>query len=114
MTQYLGDLGLYSMAYVTARVDISYEPLYTYLSERDLFVKNSDGTVYTFYGMAASKKSFRLSLIDFTNPEAVKEWHKLLEHVRDFGYNGFMHDYGDCVDQDTIFYNGKGGKEFHN
>ena len=110
MNKVLKELGLHTTAYTNARIDTRYEPLYTELSKKHLLVRRNDGSIYTFYAMGADREAFRVSIFDFTNPDALPYWHANIQRIIDFGYSGFMLDYGEYVDPQNIFHNGKNGK----
>ncbi|WP_243057534.1 TIM-barrel domain-containing protein [Nocardioides sp. SR21] len=56
----------------------------------------------------------RFALIDFTNPEAVAFWQKMVRKTLDLGFDGFMSDYGEQVLFDMHFADGTTGVTRHN
>jgi len=52
--------------------------------------------------------------IDFTNPDATSWYGTLLDWSTDLGYDGFMYDFGEYVQPDTLAANGMTGEELHN
>lgn len=52
--------------------------------------------------------------VDFTNPEATAWYQGLLDWATDLGYDGFMYDFGEYVQPDTLAANGMTGEELHN
>lgn len=77
-------------------------------------MRRNDGSLFTFYAMGVDQEAFRVSILDFTNPASLPYWHSMIQNIIDFGYSGFMLDYGEYVDPQNIFFNGKNGKEVHN
>lgn len=52
--------------------------------------------------------------LDFTSPEATEWFQSLLLWAVDLGYDGFMYDFGEYVQADTISASGLTGEELHN
>ena len=52
--------------------------------------------------------------IDFTSPEAAEWFGSLLSWAIDLGYDGFMYDFGEYVQDDVISASGMTGEELHN
>ena len=87
---------------------------------RGYFVKNSHGDPYIipFHTVDDERKkpARRLAgILDFTNPEAVTWYQEIIRQiVVDLDFDGWMHDFGEDVPEDAVFYNGKTGAEMHN
>lgn len=77
-------------------------------------IKQLDGSIYTYFFSGAKFQKFTASMIDFSNPEAVKWWGEQLQEMIDFGYNGWMYDYAEYIDPDNVFRNGISGRGYHN
>ena len=61
-----------------------------------------------------SGKLQTVSTIDLTNPDAVFWFQTLLQRTLDFGYDGWMHDFGEYVKRDSHLHDGRLGDEVHN
>jgi alpha-D-xyloside xylohydrolase len=53
-------------------------------------------------------------MVDFSNPQARQWWKDHLKQLLNDGAAVFKPDYGDAVPEDTVFHNGKTGREMHN
>ncbi len=89
-------------------------------SVRDYFVKNRYGGDYlipfhTVDDEIRQPTTRMAGVIDFTNPSAV-EWYQdiIRQIVVELDFDGWMHDFGEDVPEDAVFYNGKSGAEMHN
>ncbi len=93
---------------------------YAHGSARGYFVKNQQGGDYLlpFHTIddSTAEPTTRLSaIIDFTNPAAVDWYQELIRQIIiDLDFDGWMHDFGEDVPEDTVFFNGKRGAEMHN
>eukprot|EP00761_Pharyngomonas_kirbyi_P013110 gb/GECH01013137.1/.p1 GENE.gb/GECH01013137.1/~~gb/GECH01013137.1/.p1 ORF type:complete len:973 (+),score=244.72 gb/GECH01013137.1/:1-2919(+) len=106
-------LGLKQTAYFNAYV-LDTIPLYDKAASNGYFVQKSqdDSSPYKFDYFGT--KLFKVSEVDFTNPDA-KSWYQgLLKKATDIGFDGWMYDYGEYTSVQSKFYNGKIGKEMHN
>lgn len=68
-----------------------------------------DGSPYVFRHNAAPT-----TYVDYSNPAAVDWWEARVRRLLDFGGEGFMLDFGENIQPDMIFYNGKTGRTMHN
>ena len=106
--------GVKTTAYFNSMLDTGYYPKYNECVALDLFVKNEDDSVYKFIYKGAARAPFYASLLDFTNPSAVKWYQNQFQHAVDMGFDGWMYDYGEYLSQSTVSYDGRSGHEVHN
>lgn len=85
---------------------------YQEMHERGFLVKDKDGNPYVT--RLGNDPGFRGTCFDFTNSEFVEYWKGQISKLMDMGVAGFKTDFGEQIDEDAIFYNGKTGKEMHN
>ena len=84
------------------------------------FVRNPHGDPYLipFHTVDYDKREpikRMAAIIDFTNPGAVAWYQEFIRQiVVDLDFDGWMHDFGEDVPADAVFYNGKSGAEMHN
>ncbi len=52
--------------------------------------------------------------VDLTNPSATTWYQSLFNRALDLGYVGWMYDFGEYVQPQTLTYSGMSGEEFHN
>ena len=102
--------GVYVLAYINPNLNIEGH-LFKEADTLDYFVKNSTGDTYVVnYG------EFYCGIIDLTNPEAT-EWYKnrvIRENMIDFGFGGWMADFGEYLPTDGVFHSGESGEVLHN
>lgn len=76
---------------------------------RDLCVETPLGTPYP--GIAVGPAC----LLDFTKPQTIEWWYtRKLGRMLDLGFDGFMQDFGEQVQDDMVFANGETGVTMHN
>ena len=89
-------------------------------STRDYFVKNRHGDDYLIPFLTVDDERRQpttrpAAIIDFTNPAAVAWYQEIIRQiVVDLDFDGWMHDFGEDVPEDAVFFNGKIGAEMHN
>ncbi|MDX1695201.1 MAG: glycoside hydrolase family 31 protein [Ketobacteraceae bacterium] len=71
--------------------------------------KRADGSPYVFRHNAAPT-----TYVDYSNPAANVWWEARVRRLLDFGGEGFMLDFGENIQPDMVFYNGKTGRSMHN
>lgn len=76
------------------------------------FEQSPDGTPASVYFISGKLQT--VSTIDLTNPDAVYWFQTLLQRTLDFGYDGWMHDFGEYVKRDSHLHDGRLGDEVHN
>jgi alpha-glucosidase (family GH31 glycosyl hydrolase) len=75
-----------------------------------LTVHDSAGRTFLTTGTAGQ----HIALLDFTNPRAVAFWRREVRRVLDFGFDGFMQDFGEEVLGGMRFADGETGLAMHN
>ena len=80
--------------------------------DHDLFVKQADGQVAQTSFI--SGELLNLATIDLTKPEGVAFFQSLLKRTLDYGYDGWMHDFGEYVRRPWRFADGRNGEAVHN
>jgi len=80
--------------------------------ENDWFLKDSDGNPSEVWMVSGSM--MRMYMVDYTIPEAVSWYQSMLQWAIDLGYSGWMYDFGEYVQPNTIAGNGMTGEEYHN
>jgi sulfoquinovosidase len=95
-------LGMKPMAYFTPFIQAGPD------AER-YGVKTAAGTPYLYPSVFGV-----LTLVDFTNPDAVAWWQRRVRRALELGFEGFMQDWGEQVQLDMHFHDGRTGVELHN
>ena len=85
---------------------------YAFGKDHGYFVKDVKGDPVVVFLISGSP--LQVSMIDFTNAEAVAWYKTLLQRTIDFGYDGWMHDFGEYVPRSGRFSDGRRGDELHN
>jgi sulfoquinovosidase len=75
-----------------------------------LTVHDAAGGTFVTTGTAGQ----RISLLDCTNPRAVRFWKREVRRVLDLGFDGFMQDFGEEVLAGMHFADGEDGLAMHN
>ncbi len=86
------------------------KPLYKYAAEKGYCVKNKSGEDYL-----VTITTFPAAIVDLTNPEAC-EWLKsvIKKNLIDFGFSGWMADFGEYLPTDAVLYSGEDPELVHN
>lgn len=86
------------------------KPLYKYASEKGYCVKDKDGKDYY-----VTITTFPAAMVDLTNPEAY-EWIKSIikKNMIEFGFSGWMADFGEYLPTDSVLYSGEDAELIHN
>ena len=86
------------------------KPLYKEASEKGYCVKDKDGDDYL-----VTITTFPAAMVDFTNPEAY-EWIKniIKKNMIEFGFSGWMADFGEYLPTDCVLYSGENPELVHN
>ena len=102
--------GLRFLAYANSFVDAGLDNHFDDMAAADLLIKNGDGEAYVF-----GAPNGQSSLPDLTNPAArayVKE--ALTNMVTDFGFDGWMSDFGEWLPTDAVLADGTDALAYHN
>ena len=86
------------------------KPLYKEASKKGYCVKNAQGEDYY-----VTITTFPAAMVDFTNPDAY-EWIKniIKKNMIEFGFSGWMADFGEYLPTDCVLYSGEDPKKVHN
>ncbi|XP_046572431.1 sulfoquinovosidase-like [Haliotis rubra] len=106
------NMGIPSTAYFNPMVETSYSDTYNEGAAKGYFTKNETGDPYQFLYIAAH--IFRVSQVDFTNPDAVTWYQGLLQQGMDLQFKGWMYDYGEYTPSNSVNSLNQSGLESHN
>jgi alpha-glucosidase len=86
------------------------KPLYREASEKGYCVKDKNGEDYL-----VTITTFPAAMVDFTNPDAY-EWIKniIKKNMIEFGFSGWMADFGEYLPTDCVLYSGENPELVHN
>lgn len=87
-------------------------PDYAFGADAGFFVKEPNGEPSIVFLISGA--SLDVAMIDFTNPGAVDWYKSLLQRTIDFGYDGWMHDFGEYLPRTAVLFDGRRGDEVHN
>jgi alpha-glucosidase (family GH31 glycosyl hydrolase) len=85
---------------------------YAHGVEQGLFVLDQESAPAETLLISGSLQT--IVTIDLTNPTGVQWFQDLLRRSLDLGYDGWMHDFGEYVERDWRFFDGRRGDELHN
>ena len=105
----LNEKGIKVLGYCNTFLAVE-KPLYKYASEKGYCVKDKDGKDYY-----VTITTFPAAIVDLTNPEAC-EWLKgiIKKNMIDFGFSGWMADFGEYLPTDAVLYSGENAELVHN
>jgi len=108
-------LGYKVMAYNNPYVSTSLAKAksdFDYGRERGLFAKTPEGNPGEVFFISGESQT--VATIDLTRPEGVAWFQDLLRRTLAFGYDGWMHDFGEYVRRPWTFGDGRNGEAVHN
>ena len=105
----LSDGGIHVLGYCNPFLAIE-KPLYKEATEKGYCVKNKKGEDYY-----VTITTFPAAMVDLTNPDAY-EWIKnvIKKNMIDFGFSGWMADFGEYLPTDAVLYSGENAEQIHN
>ena len=110
------DLECYVIAYynpyLTAKTDSPIYPDTQTALNNGWFLIDKNGDPITTWLISGGGQS--VYTIDFTNPDALSWYQSLFDRGLDLGYIGWMYDFGEYVQPETVAFNGMTGEELHN
>lgn len=101
----------YNNPYVS-QTEARAEDLYEEGESKGHFVLDSSGQPGLTVFVSGRLQS--IAAIDFTSADATKWFESLLQRTVDLGYDGWMHDFGEYIERDWSFADGRRGDELHN
>jgi alpha-glucosidase (family GH31 glycosyl hydrolase) len=101
----------YNNPYVAVNKDTSTDDA-AYCTQHGLFALNPDGSVATTDFI--SGELLTVGELDLTKPEAMQWFEDALERTVAFGYDGWMHDFGEYTRRPWKFGDGRNGEAVHN
>jgi alpha-glucosidase (family GH31 glycosyl hydrolase) len=104
----LHNMGFKFLAYFNTFIKEGSEE-YEEANEKGYLVKVEDGEVFL-----STAPEGNVGLLDLTNPEA-REWMKnIMWKVADFGFDGWMADFGEWLPYNALMWDGSSGAQAHN
>lgn len=105
----LQEEGVHFLAYINPHLNSEGE-LFKEADNQGYFVKNSTGQTYV-----SDFGEFYCGTIDFTNPNAW-DWYKelMIRNLVEFGFGGWMADFGEYLPSDAVFFSEARGSDMHN
>ena len=98
--------------YFNPHICTDYQPVYDEAAANGWLVKNQLGQPYLLSNPFTADQL--TSEVDFTAPGATDFYGRLLDEAIDDGYDGWMEDFGEYTPTDSVFADGRGGREMHN
>ena len=105
----LNQMGIKVLGYINPFLAVE-KPLYRQASKKGYCVKDRDGKDYY-----VTITTFPAAMIDLTNPDACR-WIKdiIKENLIDFGFSGWMADFGEYLPTDCVLHSGEDAEAVHN
>ena len=105
----LNQRGIKVLGYINPFLAVE-KPLYRQASEKGYCVKDKAGKDYY-----VTITTFPAAMIDLTNPDACR-WIKgiIKENMIDFGFSGWMADFGEYLPTDCVLHSGENAEIVHN
>lgn len=101
--------GFHLSAYWNPFVGTS-NPVYAEANRLGVLVRDATGAPFPLVDNRGSESA----LVDFTNPAAARWWQGQLDRSMALGFEAFMHDYGEQVQQGMVFHDGSAPAREHN
>jgi sulfoquinovosidase len=79
---------------------------------RDYLLKNQDGTLSDVW--LISGHPVDVYTVDLTDPDATAWFTGMFQRALDLGYSGWMYDFGEYIQPQTLTRSGLSGEQFHN
>lgn len=105
----LNEKGIKVLGYCNTFLAVE-KPLYKEASEKGYCVKNKEGEDYY-----VTITTFPAAIVDLTNPDACS-WLKniIKKNMIDFGFSGWMADFGEYLPTDAVLFSGEDAELVHN
>ena len=105
----LNEKGIKVLGYCNTFLAVE-KPLYKEASEKGYCVKNKNGDDYY-----VTITTFPAAIVDLTNPDACR-WLKdiIKKNMIDFGFSGWMADFGEYLPTDAVLFSGEDAELVHN
>jgi alpha-glucosidase (family GH31 glycosyl hydrolase) len=81
-------------------------------SQNGFFLLDAQGHVGSTFFISGEPQT--IATVDLTNDAAVSWFQSLLQRTLDFGYDGWMHDFGEYVQRSWTAHDGSSGEVLHN
>ena len=114
--QNMAQLGCYVIAYYNPYLTTNpASPVYPDTEkalQNGWLLKDASGKPITVWLISGQPQT--VCTVDFTNPAATSWYQSLFNRALNIGYIGWMYDFGEYVQPQTLAYNGMSGEELHN
>ncbi|MBW2262700.1 MAG: glycoside hydrolase family 31 protein, partial [Deltaproteobacteria bacterium] len=102
----------YYNSYLSTADDSQIRDTYLEGVASDYFLLDSSGSPSEVWMISGGIVT--VSMVDFSSPAAATWYRSILQWALDVGYSGWMYDFGEYVQPDTVSASGMTGEEFHN